>query len=311
MKLLKSFLFVASLIISIKADLASKKIEELKHNKQDFLEYKNANCIERDIPFNERSQLDIYYDSETKNIKKPVVIQFHGGTWYDEDKMNCVSSGLLLNQNNYITVIPNYILFPYGEVEDMIDDVYSSILWTFNNVEVYGGDINDITIVAHSSSAHLLILTLIKAAFVRKNKGISVTPLPNIKRVVLINGQYEFSESMLQNISNNDTEDDLFKEMSLAILGLNDNSPVEILKEYNDNSLTSFGIDKLNVVYSSLDNLVTESSAKSLMDEIKRICPTFNIQYIYLEGLDHNGIPNGLRDKVESIQNAFVQLIKL
>jgi len=47
------------------------------------------------------------------------------------------------------------------------------------------------------------------------------------------------------------------------------------------------------------------------MEEMKRICPSANIQYIFLDGLDHNGIPNGIREKNESIRNAFIQMISI
>jgi len=139
----------------------------------------------RNINFNGNSQLDVYFDSQTIDQKKPVVIQIHGGAWYNEDKMNCVSTGLLLHDNNFVAVIPNYVLFPYGQVEDMINDVYSAIKWTFDNIEQYGGDVNDITIVGHSSGAHLLAVTLLKAALSKKNGDTTLVPLPDIKRVVL------------------------------------------------------------------------------------------------------------------------------
>jgi len=47
------------------------------------------------------------------------------------------------------------------------------------------------------------------------------------------------------------------------------------------------------------------------MEEMKRVCPSVNIQYIFLEGLDHDGVPNGIREKNESIRNAFIQMISI
>jgi len=309
----KSFVVVAaSFIGAIKAGLVSQKLEEIKQIKQDLNEYNNADCIARNINFNNNSQLDVYFDSQTIDQKKPVVIQFHGGAWYNEDKMNCVSAGLLLHDNNYVAVIPNYVLFPYGQVEDMINDVYTAIKWTFDNIDQFGGDVNDITIVAHSSGAHLLAVTLLKAALTRKNGNTTLVPLPDIKRVVLMNGPYEFDESMLQSLNseNADNEDNLFKEISLAILGSSDSCPIDILKEYEDNSITSFGVGKFNIVFASANNIVSPSSANSLMAQMKRTCPSTDVQYIYLEGIDHNGIPNGIREKNESIQQAFILLLQ-
>jgi len=242
-----------------------------------------------------------------------VVIQFHGGSWYNEDKMNCVSSALLLHEHNIVTVVPNFILFPIGQIDDMIKDFYDSIKWTFDNIDKYGGDSSNITVVGHSSSAHLLILTLLKASLTRKNNGSYLSSLPKIKRAVLINGPYEYDESLLGTVTNEsiDASNNLIKEISLAVLSIKNNNPISILKDYNDNSITSFNVEKFNIIHSSLDEDVPEASATSLMEEMKRICPSANIQYIFLDGLDHNGIPNGIREKNESIRNAFIQMISI
>ncbi|ORX42977.1 alpha/beta-hydrolase [Piromyces finnis] len=306
-------IFIASFIGIIKASFLTQQIEELKKVKEDLDEYNNANCISRNISFNNKSQLDVYFDPETMEQKKPVVINIHGGSWYNNDKMNSVSTGLLLHENDFVAVIPNYVLFPYGQVEDMINDVYTSIKWTFDNIDKFGGDTNNITVVAHSSGAHLLALTLIKAALSRKNGNTTLVPLPDIKRVVLMNGPYEFDEAMLKNINkeeNEDNEDNLFKEISLAILGSNDSCPIDILKEYDDNTITTFGVEKFNIVYASGDNVVSETSANSLMAQMKRTCPSTDIQYFYLEGIGHDGIVNGIREKDEEIQTSFLLLIQ-
>eukprot|EP00833_Pecoramyces_ruminatium_P004339 jgi/Orpsp1_1/1178371/evm.model.c7180000065017.2 len=215
MKIFKGIALIACFIVSIKADIGSEKIEEIELIKEDITEYGNADCVSRDISYNERSQLDIYYDSNNINDKKPVVIQFHGGSWYNEDKMNCVSPSLLLRENNYVTVVPNFILFPNGQIDDMVSDFYEAIEWTFNNISNYGGDSSNISVVGFSSSAHVLALTLIKAALIRKNNNISLSPLPEINRVVLINGQYDYDESLLQTVTSEsvDSSVDLFKEI--------------------------------------------------------------------------------------------------
>jgi len=100
------------------------------------------------------------------------------------------------------------------------------------------------------------------------------------------------------------------KKTALAILGSNDSCPIDILKEYGDNSISTFGVEKFNIVYASANNIVSESSANSLMAQMKRTCPSTNIQYVYLEGIDHNGIPNGIREKNDSIQQAFLLLLQ-
>ncbi|KAG4100105.1 alpha/beta-hydrolase [Neocallimastix lanati (nom. inval.)] len=313
MKILKGIILIASLIITIKANVASVKIEEIEEITEDIVEYGSADCIARDVNYNDRSNLDVYYDPNNTNDKKPVVIQFHGGSWFNEDKINCVSSALLLHEKNYVTVVPNFVLYPAAQIDDIVSDFYDSIKWTFDNIDQYGGDSSNITVVGQSSSAHLLILTILKASLVRKNNNVSLAPLPEIKRAVLINGPYEYNESLLQTVTNESIEasKNFLKEVSLAVLGIKDNCPVDLLKDYGDNSVSSFNVEKFNIIYSSLDVDIAETSANSLMEEMKRVCPSVNIQYIFLEGLDHDGVPNGIREKNESIRNAFIQMISI
>jgi len=100
-------------------------------------------------------------------------------------------------------------------------------------------------------------------------------------------------------------------KINLSVFGIKDNCPVDLLKDYGDNSVSSFNVEKFNIIYSSLDVDIAETSANSLMEEMKRVCPSVNIQYIFLEGLDHDGVPNGIREKNESIRNAFIQMISI
>ncbi|ORX79652.1 alpha/beta-hydrolase, partial [Anaeromyces robustus] len=86
------------------------------------------------------------------------VIHIYGGYWITNSKISYTNIGSLLEESGYIAVLPNYILFPNGTIEDMVDDIYNAIQWTFKNISKYGGDPNQISISAHSSGAHLTAL---------------------------------------------------------------------------------------------------------------------------------------------------------
>ncbi|KAJ1328648.1 hypothetical protein BSLG_010380 [Batrachochytrium salamandrivorans] len=126
-----------------------------------------------DIDFGGRNKvkLDIYTDVPDRFLKTPsvhgpltgakVIIFIYGGGWCTGDKSLYTLLGTTLNAKGYIVVIPNYSLWPTGSIDDMVFDVHTAIEWTFNNISSYGGDVDNISIMAHSAGAHLSVLTMI------------------------------------------------------------------------------------------------------------------------------------------------------
>eukprot|EP01119_Soliformovum_irregulare_P015604 TRINITY_DN4413_c0_g1_i3.p1 TRINITY_DN4413_c0_g1~~TRINITY_DN4413_c0_g1_i3.p1 ORF type:complete len:333 (-),score=58.69 TRINITY_DN4413_c0_g1_i3:178-1176(-) len=94
----------------------------------------------------------------------PVVVFFYGGAWGSGNKYFYGLLGKILARRGVITVIPNYRIYPTGTVEDMVEDVSHSILWTYQHIERFGGDKNRIFIAGHSAGAHLAAQFLVKNA---------------------------------------------------------------------------------------------------------------------------------------------------
>jgi len=160
-------------------------------------------------------KLDVFFTAtddeniDNKNNTRPVVIHFYGCSWINGNKISYNRIGSFLESNktkigfdnpyDYVTVIPDYTMYPDGTMEDMVDDVYNAITWTMESISDYGGNPNNITITAHSSGAHLVALTLVKAALKIKNNGhrLDFTEYPKIQNVALLNGPYIFNEEFL------------------------------------------------------------------------------------------------------------------
>lgn len=58
----------------------------------------------------------------------------------------------------------NYHVYPFGTVDEQVDDVRKAVLWAAGNVARFGGDPNSIHISGHSSGAHLCALLLMREA---------------------------------------------------------------------------------------------------------------------------------------------------
>ncbi|OQS05126.1 GlcNac transferase [Thraustotheca clavata] len=95
---------------------------------------------------------------------RPVVVFIHGGAWAMTNKFHYSAVGQQLEHHNVLTVIANYRVFPYGDVEDMLADLEEILRWTIENIGAYGGDITNITLSGHSSGAHVAALLMLQSA---------------------------------------------------------------------------------------------------------------------------------------------------
>ncbi|KAG4106234.1 alpha/beta-hydrolase [Neocallimastix lanati (nom. inval.)] len=287
---------------------------------RDLANYEKETNIKKNIKFNGKRLLDVYYDKNDTKNKKKVVIYIYGSAWTNGDKIGQTKIGSLLQSEDYVAVIPNYVLFPNGCVEDMVDDVYKAINWTYKNISKYGGDKKKIYVCGHSSGAHLTALTLIKSTLHLKNKGIPLKSLPALKKIILLNGPYAFDQEFIAyNLKSlggmspvaQDIEQQLLLQQLMVKYIMDESiSPVAILKKLKKNSISNkFNVEKLVFFYTSDDAVIPESSSKQLMTELLRISQC-SLEYIYEEGLGHSTITDGVRDDNEKYNEWLMNIIR-
>ncbi|ORX79841.1 alpha/beta-hydrolase [Anaeromyces robustus] len=322
MKFLTILLFVLNTIILcnafkindalsfISSSSSSSYVQELKDNKRDIENYLNVKHIERNIQYNEDRTLDVYYDQESTELK-PVYIFLYGGAWHSGSKVKFTNFGSLLDNNGYVAVLPDYILFPYGGFEDMVDDVYHAIKWTFENIQKFGGDPNRVSISAYSAGSHLTALTLLKSLLNYSNKNIELEPFPEFEKVVLLNGPYDFDDYSVINKMIGQSNNSILEKLVQLIFKSPNVSPTDLLKPLSDNSLTSLGAKHFVFFYTSLDQQVKESSAINFMDQMKRVCPNVSIEYVYKEGYEHTTLTRGVRASSPEEENVYLSLLNI
>ncbi|OUM57040.1 hypothetical protein PIROE2DRAFT_18098 [Piromyces sp. E2] len=262
-------------------------------------------------------KIDIFYNKkDTKNLK-PVVFFIHGGGWIIGDKHEYSKIGYLLMKNNYVAILPNYILFPRGTFDDMVEDIYRSILWTYSNIEKYGGDRNKIILIGYSSGAHLTILTVLKSYLRMKNNGIQLKRLPWFEKVILLNGPYDFDD--YDTVSNyiqgtvGKVEHGFVEQLVSFLINSEETGPTDILKSLDDNSIENFGTPEMTFFYCDADTLIHESSAVNLIKEINRVSPNTTVNYVYDQGHDfkHYTLTLGARTDDKEKEQMFLDLIKM
>ncbi|KAG4102659.1 alpha/beta-hydrolase [Neocallimastix lanati (nom. inval.)] len=308
---LNLYIFIISIFTTI---CSSSVIDDIKDYTVDVQNYLKVKNIKRDIKFNPTRTLDVYYKANEVNELKPVVIHIYGGTWYKGNKVKFNNIGSLLDENDYVAVLPNYGLFPTAVFEDMVYDVYTAINWTFNNIKQYGGDPNRVTIVGHSAGAHLIALTLFKSYLNMENNNEILKPFPVFERVVLLAGPYDFDDySLIAKYFDKDISNSLLEKFVKVLFRTKTVSPHDIVASLPDNSISdSFNVKKFVFYYTAGDEKVPETSSRDLVDELNRVCDKINIQYIYNEKqYKHSEIVNGIRKGEELQENIYLSLLKL
>jgi hypothetical protein len=122
--------------------------------------YARSDDIVHSVPFGDgklRQNLDIYLPSNkgTKKSKLPVLFFTGGGAWVVGHKAFCALLGRIFMNQGIIVVSPDYRQYPQVTVNDMLSDIDSAIQWTFDHIDIYGGDVNKIFIAGQSAGAHL------------------------------------------------------------------------------------------------------------------------------------------------------------
>jgi acetyl esterase/lipase len=115
----------------------------------------------QDVPYapGERHSLDIYAPSGA--VGAPVVVFIYGGGWKDGDKSLYRFVGAALAARGFVTVVPNYRVFPTVRFPAFIQDAAAAVAWTRANVAAYGGDPRRVFLIGHSAGAHIAaMLTL-------------------------------------------------------------------------------------------------------------------------------------------------------
>lgn len=69
-----------------------------------------------------------------------VMVFVYGGGWISGDKQMYCLLGRRFSKQGYSVVIPNYTLFPKGDIGHMLTDLLECLLWVQRNAREYNGD---------------------------------------------------------------------------------------------------------------------------------------------------------------------------
>ena len=151
--------------------------------------------------------LDVYPVKDIKNA--PVVVFVHGGGWTSGDKAKVYQGPEsfldFFQRNKTVFVAINYrLLFsdkaPGAIYADQETDIASAVKWVHDNISLYGGDPENISLFGYSAGAQMVSLVGTDEAYL-KAEGLS---LNNIKKVIAFDvDAYDIPRAIVEGVDYN------------------------------------------------------------------------------------------------------------
>ena len=149
-----------------------------------------AVTVAQDVAYGEgpRRKLDIYAPKGAKT-SLPVLVYFYGGGWNSGRRQDYTFAGKALASRGFLTVLPDYRLYPEVRYPDFLKDGAEAIRWVQDHAAEYGGDPSRIVLAGHSAGGYNAVMLALDTEFVR---AAGVRP-GVIKAAAGLAGPYDFA----------------------------------------------------------------------------------------------------------------------
>ena len=133
----------------------------------------------------QRQQLDIFMPDRIV-AGSPVVVFFYGGSWKRGEKGKYGFVGHSLGSKGYITVIPDYRLYPEVTFPAFVEDGAEVLAWVGENVDQAR---NGVVVMGHSAGAHTAALLALDQRYLEE----AGQPSSIIRGMIGLAGPYGFN----------------------------------------------------------------------------------------------------------------------
>jgi acetyl esterase/lipase len=134
----------------------------------------------------ERQLLDVY---TPKQAPAPVIVFLYGGGWRSGDKAMYGFVASALAARGYVTVVPDYRLYPTVRFPAFIRDAARAVQWTRREIARFGGDPCRIVLMGHSAGAYIAAMLALDRQWLAEQDGDADRDLAG---VVGLSGPYDF-----------------------------------------------------------------------------------------------------------------------
>ncbi|WP_421930668.1 alpha/beta hydrolase [Phenylobacterium sp.] len=134
-----------------------------------------------------RQKLDVYAPRRTK-AGAPVAVFFYGGSWDSGRRQDYRWVGQALAAQGYVTVVPDYRIYPEVTYPHFLEDGAAAIRWAVDHAAAYGGDPSRIVLIGHSAGAYNAVMLGLDGRYL-KAQGVDIH---RIRAVAGLSGPYDF-----------------------------------------------------------------------------------------------------------------------
>ncbi len=134
-----------------------------------------------------RQRLDVYTPRKARAL--PVVIFWYGGGWTNGARGQYRFVGAALAEAGYVSVLPDYRLYPHARFPQFVDDGAAAVRWVRDNIARYGGDPDRLILMGHSAGAHMAA----SLAWQRSRLAAVGVPQGAIRGLVGMSGPYQLA----------------------------------------------------------------------------------------------------------------------
>lgn len=135
----------------------------------------------------DRHGLDIY--APAGNGPFPVVVFIYGGGWTDGSKSEYRFVAAALAARGFLTVVPDYRLFPEVRFPAFLQDNAAAVAWTRANIARYGGDPHSLFLMGHSAGAYNVAMLTLDKQWLQAD---GINPDRDIAGTIGLAGPYDF-----------------------------------------------------------------------------------------------------------------------
>jgi acetyl esterase/lipase len=136
--------------------------------------------VTRSVPYGDdpRQVMDIYAPAGARGA--PVLMFYYGGSWQFGSREDYAFIGGLFAARGFITVIPDYRLYPQVRYPGFVDDCIAALAQVGRDVARHGGDPAQTTLMGHSAGAYNAVMTALAPG------------APALRGVIGLAGPYDF-----------------------------------------------------------------------------------------------------------------------
>lgn len=232
----------------------------------------------------QRQWLDIFMP-ERIFAGSPVIVFFYGGSWKRGEKGKYGFVGHSLGSKGYITVIPDYRLYPEVTFPAFVEDGAKAIAWVRQFVEQAR---NGVVVMGHSAGAHIAALLALDQSYLEA----AGQPFSIIHGMIGLAGPYGFNPMAYRSTR------PIFAD-------------VEVIENAMPVTFACSAKIPLLLFHGADDSVVIPENSRELKRRVDECAG--NVKYFELENIGHFSIVLGLSDSFfaeHAIQSSLEQFLQ-